>query len=92
LHERGTGLEAESEAPDSPDSVNSLPPAFAIEDAYLDFDPQLDAELDEPISLFERAPLALRDADDESRVAALRGWLSRVRARQLEDLSEYRAG
>jgi hypothetical protein len=45
----------------------------------------------EPISLFERAPLALRDEVDAGRVDELREWLNRVRDRRHESV-QYMAG
>lgn len=42
-----------------------------------------------PISLFERAPLALRDEFDEARVDQLHAWLSRVRERRTETMAQY---
>ncbi|TAK14321.1 MAG: tetratricopeptide repeat protein [Acidobacteria bacterium] len=45
-----------------------------------------------PVSLFERAPLALRDETDASRVNELRDWLDRVQARRTGSMSEYVAG
>lgn len=44
-----------------------------------------------PVSLFERAPLALRDEADADRVGELKAWLSRVRARRSTAMTEYMA-
>ena len=45
-----------------------------------------------PISMFERAPLALRDDTDAERVGELNDWLSRVRDRRSDSVSQYMAG
>lgn len=57
-------------------------------------DPVVPAEPEPPppVSMFERAPLALRDEADESRVSELHDWLNRVRARRAVSMSEYVAG
>ena len=46
----------------------------------------------EPISRFGRAPLALRDDADDGRTDELSDWLSRIRDRRSESVSQYMAG
>jgi tetratricopeptide (TPR) repeat protein len=50
------------------------------------------ARVDRPISTFDRAPLALRDERDLERVGELQEWLSRVRGRRSDSVSQYMAG
>ena len=94
--------------PDLPDysALPAELPHFEIEDVVdsgdsdatfdlsglLDPLPTADPEPSPPVSLFERAPLALRDETDASRVDELRDWLNRVRSRRSGSMSEYVAG
>lgn len=50
---------------------------------------------DEPISLYGNAPLALRDeasAERSGEINELHDWLSRIRDRRTDSVSEYMAG
>lgn len=71
------------------------PARFEIEDVIDEFEevePVEDVEIERtPVSLFERAPLALRDEADADRVGELKAWLSRVRARRSTTMTEYMA-
>lgn len=81
-------------APD-PEAFEDLDPIleperpFEIEDVINESDV---VDEYEPISLFARAPLALRDATDAERVDELQGWLSRVRDRRSDSVSQSMAG
>jgi tetratricopeptide (TPR) repeat protein len=55
------------------------------------FEPEPD-RVRRPVSMYERAPLALRDDADTERVGELHDWLSRVRDRRSDSVSQYMAG
>jgi tetratricopeptide (TPR) repeat protein len=77
---------------------DELPGAFDLS-GFLDA-PRMPAKATEPdpgtasrrVSMFERAPLALRDHADLERVGELQEWLSRVRERRSDSVSQYMAG
>lgn len=50
------------------------------------------ALLRKPISAFDRKPLALREDDGEERAGELQEWLSRVRERRFNSVSQLMAG
>jgi hypothetical protein len=45
-----------------------------------------------PVSVFDREPLALRDDSGEERAGELHEWLSRVRERRFNSVSQLMAG
>lgn len=72
---------------------------FELEDVIEAVEPESEPEplppparLRLPVSLFERAPLALRDETDDERVGELHEWLTRIRDRKSEPVSQYMAG
>jgi tetratricopeptide (TPR) repeat protein len=72
----------------------SEPKGFAIEDVIDDSEIHSDFDLSgmldaPPVSMFERAPLALRDEVDQQRVDRLHDWLDRVRERRTETVAQY---
>lgn len=91
--EQGTDLDPVVPAPmfatePDPDALDDLDPIF---------EPERPFEIDvinesEPISLFARAPLALRDDADIEGVDELQDWLSRVRGRRSDSVSQSMAG
>lgn len=102
LHERGIGLvfdslsdDQESEAVDDLDPILEPEPLFEIDDAIDVIDAINVSDViteSEPISLFARAPLALRDDTDAESVDELQDWLSRVRSRRSDSVSQSMAG
>lgn len=78
----------------------SDPMRFEIEDVIDEVEPDsmfdmsgifADEPAPQPVSLFARAPLALRDEADEARVDELHDWLSRVRDRRTGSVSQSMA-
>ncbi len=75
-----------------PDSMFDLSSVLAVEpESAREPRPQF-ADLRQPISLFERAPLALRDEADAERVDELNEWLNRIREERVASVAQYMAG
>ncbi len=68
-----------------------MPTMFDLS-GMLDAEPEPAFAQAAPVSMFGRAPLALRDESDLERAGELHDWLSRVRGRRSDSVSQYMAG
>ena len=75
------------------------PSHFALEDVVEHFALELELEpepapviIRRPVSQFARAPLALRDDAQPERAGELNEWLSRIRERRFDSVSQLMAG